>query len=195
MRAYGKWRFLTYNCLIMQFVAFSLCVTSHFVPKLRKTKDFFFTTFALPVGMLVVVSFWSIWYIAGREYIFPSALEPYYPPWLNHVTHTIIAPINIVELLAVRHQYPSSDKKSIASLTAYTVSYTSFLFYIRMQTGRWVYPFLNNMDPAPIGAFIAGTMIFAVLVYKSGKFVHDLVHGVKSTKNRLLNKNARQKKD
>lgn len=189
MRAYGRWRFLTYNCLIMQFVAFSLCLTSHFVPRLRKTRDFFFTTFAFPVGLFVVGCFWSIWFIAGREYIFPIALEPFYPPWLNHVTHTIIAPINLAELFFVRHQY-SSDKTSMTSLTAYMASYTTYLVVIRLQTGRWVYPFLNKMDNFSTGAFIVGMMVFSVLIYKSGKIVHDFVHNVKSAKAKFLKRNS-----
>lgn len=129
VRVFGRWRFLTYNCLVMQFVAYSLCFTAHFVPKLRKPKDYFFTTLAFPVGMLVVTSFWSIWFTLGREYIFPESLEPYYPPWLNHVTHTIIAPINLIELFYVKHNYPS-DRKAIVPLTGYTLSYISYLLYI-----------------------------------------------------------------
>lgn len=179
MRVYGKWRFLTYNCLVMQFVAYALCFGSHFDRRLKRPKDFFFTTFALPVGMLVVGSFWSIWFVAGREYIFPATLEPYYPPWLNHITHTIIAPINLIELLIVKHQY-STDRRAIVPLTAYIASYTSYLLYIRFQTGRFVYPFLNKMDAVPVGAFICGMAVFAVCFYKSGKLVHDFVHGIKS---------------
>lgn len=148
----------------------------------------------MPVGAIVVVSFWGIWYIAGREYIFPAILEPYYPPWLNHVTHTIILPVNIVELFAVKHQY-ASDRKAITSLVAYTSSYSTFLVYIRLQTGRWVYPFLNKMDPLPVGVFITSTIIVGVVVYKVAKIIHDLFHGVKSSKNRLHSKGSRQKKE
>lgn len=191
MRAYGRWRFLTYNCLIMQFVAYSLCLTSHFVPKLRKPRDFFFTTFAFPVGMLVVSSFWAIWFIAGREYIFPAALEAYYPPWLNHVTHTIIAPINLAELLLVRKQY-STDRRAVTALAGYTLSYTTFLLYIRFQTGRFVYPFLNKMDAVPVGAFISGMVVFVIIVYKSGQLLHDFVHGVAAVKNKLMGKGTKK---
>lgn len=185
MRVYGKWRFLTYNCLVMQFVAYSLFFTAHFVPKLRRPKDYFFTTFAFPVGMLVVSTFWLIWFVAGREYIFPIALEPYYPVWLNHVTHTIIAPINLTELLMIRHHY-SSDRKALIPLVGYISSYTTFLLYIRFQTGRFVYPFLNQLDAIPVGAFISGMAVFTIVYYKSGKLIHDFVHGLRGFKDRIL---------
>lgn len=187
MRAFGKWRFLTYNCLVMQFVAYSLCLTAHFVPKLRRPRDFFFTTFAFPIGMLVVSSFWTIWFVAGREYIFPIALEPYYPPWLNHVTHTIIAPINLAELLLVRHHY-TSDRRSLTPLVGYVLSYTSFLLYIRFQTGRFVYPFLNKMDAVPVGAFMTGMAVFTIIFYKSGKLLHDCMHGLKCLRDKTMDK-------
>lgn len=194
VRIYGRWRFLTYNCLIMQFAAYSLCLTSHFVPRLRKPRDFFFTTFALPIGMLVVSSFWAIWFIAGREYIFPVALEAYYPSWLNHITHTIIAPINIVELLANKKEF-STDRRSITALAGYTVSYTSFLLYIRWQTGRFVYPFLNHMDAFSVGAFITGMVVYAITMYKSGKFLHDAVHGIKKVKARITGSDGNEPSD
>lgn len=163
----------------MQFVAYSLCLTSHFIPRLRRSRDFVFTTFAFPIGMLVVTSFWAIWFVAGREYISPIALEPYYPPWLNHVTHTIIAPVNLVELISYRHHF-LKDSKAIKPLLGYMISYTSYLLYIRYQTGRFVYPFLNKMDAIPVGAFIVGMAVYTVIMYKSGKIISDVVHGMKS---------------
>lgn len=171
----------------MQFVAYSLCLASHLIPKLRRPRDYFFTSFAFPVGMVVVVSFWGVLHIAGREYIFPAALEAYYPPWLNHITHTVIAPINLLELVLVKHQY-SEDKQAIVPLVAYMASYTSFLLYIKLRTGRFVYPFLNEMDALPIGAFFIATGVFAVFCYKSGKLINDMIHGVKTVKNKLKGK-------
>lgn len=186
VRVYGRWRFLTYNCLILQFIAFSLCLTSHFVPKLRRPRDYVFTTLALPIGMVVVTTFWGVWVSLGREFIFPIDLEPYYPPWLNHITHTIIAPINLIELLAFRKQY-SSDKKAITTLTGYTCAYTTYLLYIKWQTGRFVYPFLNHFTPSGVGVFIVGLTVMVVAIYKTGKYLHDAAHGIKMVKRKLSN--------
>lgn len=140
--------------------------------------------------MLVVSTFWLIWFVAGREYIFPAALEQFYPSWLNHVTHTIIAPINLTELLMVRHHY-SSDRKALIPLISYIASYTSFLLYIRFQTGRFVYPFLNQLDAVPVGAFITSMAVFTIIFYKSGKLLHDFAHGLRAFKGKLLGNNAK----
>lgn len=175
----------------MQFVAFSLCFTAHFVPRLRKPRDFFFTTFAFPIGTLVVFSFWTIWMVAGREYILPVTMDAFYPPWLNHVTHTIIAPINLAELILVKHNY-SSDRRALTPLLGYILSYTTFILYIRFTTGRFVYPFLNKLDAVPVGAIIAGMAVFTVAVYKSGKLIHDFFHGIKAIKDRYSPKTPKK---
>uniref|UniRef100_A0A6G1SP14 Androgen-induced gene 1 protein n=1 Tax=Aceria tosichella TaxID=561515 RepID=A0A6G1SP14_9ACAR len=192
VRIYGRWRFLTYNCLILQFVAFSLCLTAHFVPKLRRPRDFVFTSLAFPIGIVVVTTFWGVWMSLGRAFIFPIELEPYYPPWLNHITHTIIAPINLIELLAFRKQY-SSDKKAIATLTGYTVAYTSYLMYIKWQTGRFVYPFLNHFTPVGVGVFIVGLTAMVIGLYKCGKYMHDAAHGNGVVRRKLSNGAAKKK--
>lgn len=184
VRVYGRWRFLTFNCLILQFIAFSLCLTAHFVPKLRRPRDFVFTTLAFPIGMVVVTTFWGVWIALGREFIFPVELEPYYPPWLNHITHTIIAPINLIEILAFKKQY-SSNKKAITTLATYTFAYTSYLLFIKYQTGRYVYPFLNRFPPAGTGVFIAGLTVMVIGIYKLGKVLHDSIHGVRPTRLKL----------
>lgn len=181
MRVFGKWRFLTYDCLIMQFAAYSLCLAAHYYPSLRRTRDYFFTSVAFPLGMTVVISFWSIWLIFGREDIFPQSIEQYYPPWLNHVTHTIIAPINLIQLISVRHNY-NTDRRALIPLAAIAGSYTSFLLYIRFRTGRFVYNFLNKLDAFGVGFFLAGTAVFLCAMYKTGKIIHDYAHGIKSSK-------------
>ena len=193
MRAYGKWRFLTYNCLMMQFVAYSLCFAAHFVPKLRRPRDYFFTTFAFPVGMVVVGSFWAIWFTLGREFIFPISVEPFYPPWLNHVTHTIIAPVNLIEVLTSRKQF--TERKSYLGLAGYSAFYATFILYIRYQTGRFVYPFLNNMDATSASMFIVGMVGSVMLFYKTGKFLHDLVYGSETVRSKQLSGKGSKKKN
>lgn len=190
IRVYGRWRFLTYQNLVIQFVAYSLCLATHLHPRFKKSRDFIFTTLAFPIGMSVVFTFWSIWFVAGRQYIFPVSLQEYYPSWLNHITHTIILPINLIELYIVNHVY-SPNKKSYMTLLGHLLSYSAFILYIRFETGRWVYPILNKLDGLPAGAVILASGLFALFCYKSGKIVHDMIHGtVKCVKEKIsTNKN------
>lgn len=155
---------------------------THFVPKLGKIKDFCFTTFAFPIGSLVVVSFWTIWFVAGREHIFPVNAEEFYPSWLNHVTHTVVLPLNLVEIILVKHKYSEKIKSSIISLVGFILTYTTFILYIRYQTGRFVYPFLNKMDPIAIGTFMIAMAVYTIGMYQCGKFLNNFVHISKKEK-------------
>lgn len=173
MEPYGQWRFLTYNDLVLQFVTYSVCLVTHFLPSVTRFRDFIFTTLAFPMGMLVVSSFWAVWFLAGRENILP--VESGCPDWLNHVVHTIMMPINLVQLMLVQHQF-SSDRLAVKSLLVYILAYASYLFYIRFRTGRYVYIFLNKMNGWAIATFIAILVGLALLIYWAGKLLHGLVH-------------------
>lgn len=176
VRIYGKWRFLTYQNLVIQFITYSLCMASHFSPRFRRSRDFVFTTLAFPLGMVVVGTFWSVWFVAGRQYIFPVALEEYYPSWLNHITHSVILPLNIIQMAVEKHQYAAS-KVSYMTLCGHMLSYTTFILFIRYQSGKHVYPILQKLDGIPAVGFMLSCGVFALFCYKSGKIIHDLIHG------------------
>lgn len=158
---------------MLQFVTYCVCLTTNFVPSLTKYRDFLFTSLALPVGTFVVAVFWAVWHIAGRENILP--VEAGCPDWLNHVSHTIMLPINFVQLYLVNHNY-LSDKFSILSLLAYLMTYNTYLLYIRIRSGRFVYKFMDKMSVAIIGVFIVCMFALTVIIYKAGRYLHGHVH-------------------
>lgn len=185
LRPYGKLRYLTYNCLLLQFAAYSLCLASHFVPRLRKFRDFFLTTLALPVSALVFIIFWGVWHFIGREQIFPVALEQFYPNWLNHITHTIILPINLFELYLVRHEY-SASSKSLPVLLGYMLTYATFLVYMKLQSGVFVYGFLNQLDFKGVTIVLASAAVIVSGFFFFGKALTKLFHGTTSSKSSKL---------
>ncbi|KAG9509292.1 Lachesin [Fragariocoptes setiger] len=145
MAILGKFKFLTYQNLLIQFATYGLILASHRIPRLRRPADYIFTVLAVPLGCSVVFSFWGIWLSVGRQYIFPVELDSIYPNWLNHVTHTMPVIVNTLEQILVYHQSPST-KGAMVGLTGYLVSYASILLYVRHETGFFVYPFLNHLD-------------------------------------------------
>lgn len=170
---YGHWRFLTYNNLVVQFLTYLALLLSHYVPAAVKWRNYLFTVLALPVGMFVVITFWSVWFIAGRENILP--VEANCPDWLNHICHTIILPINFIQLAVMKHNY-LPDKEALISLSGFLMLYNVYILYIRWQTGKFVYVFMNKMSGVLVGVFIVGMLIMALAFYKLGKFIHDYRH-------------------
>lgn len=179
LRDFGRWRFLTHNCMVLQFIVHLMALVARLrKPSWRfsKTRDFLFTTLAFPIGTVVVASFWAIWFLAGPKYISPASVEGLYPSWHNHVSHTIPMPINMLELFLERKLYPS-DWRALPSLVGTVLLYTTFLLYIRSSTGKFPYPFLNKMEPLQVAAFIAAMLATAVASYKLGQLLHDSLHG------------------
>lgn len=172
LRILGHFKFLTFQCLLIQLLNAILHVGAHFMSFLKKPRDFVFTSLAYPIGSIVVYSFWVVWHLLGRELIFPAALEEFYPSWLNHVTHTIIAPLNILMAILICHKYTTS-----LWTVLYLVFYTILLHYIKFKTGMFVYRYLEEMDEVARIVYFAGSGVLAYLIYKSGQLLTNVVHG------------------
>lgn len=174
LRVYGQLKFLTYQCLLIQLLSALLHVGAHFVRSLRGPRDLVFTALAYPVGSLVVYTFWAVWHLMGRELIFPVALSQFYPDWLNHATHTIVAPLNLLLCVLVHHKY---TRNGVLLTIAYSGAYTIFLHVIKYQTGMFVYKYLEGMSEPERMMYFAGTGAFAYALYKSGQMLTNAMHG------------------
>lgn len=182
LNVYGQLKFLTYQCLLIQILSTVLHILAHFVPPLRRLRDLVFTTLAYPVGSIVVYTFWAVWLLLGRELILPEKMDKFFPLWLNHSTHTIIAPINIALSVLLHHKY---TKKGVLVTLIYTGLYTAFLHLIKAQTGLFVYGYLNQFSETERAIYFASTGIFTYLMYKSGQLLTYAVHGDAATEKRV----------
>jgi len=178
----GKLKFLTYWDLLLQFTFFTLILFSHSLLKIKskslnKLIDVFFFSLVLPLSLIVAISFWGL-YAIDREIIFPVAIEKYYPNWLNHSTHTLVAILPFLELWLGKYKLPSK-RLCLTVLHAFMIAYLLLVLYLALVDDLWVYPFLNILNwPQRIGFFIVSTigncLFFFVGVgaskVKSGKF-------------------------
>lgn len=174
LNVYGQLKFLTYQCLWIQILSTTLHILAHFIRPLKGLRDLVFTTLAFPVGSLVVSTFWVVWIFMGRELILPSKMDPFYPPWLNHSTHSIILPINMIMSILLHHKY---TRNAFFVTLLYTGLYTAFLHVIKAQTGVFVYGYLNQFSETERAIYFAFTGLIAYLMYKLGQLLTYAVHG------------------
>lgn len=191
LHKYGHLKYLTYQCLLIQFFSAILHVLAHFLRFLEKPRDLVFTTLAYPVGSTVVYSFWAVWHLQGREFILPAEASKYYPDWLNHASHTVIVPINFLLLILVNHKYRES---AVLLTLLYTGCYTAWLHYIKFESGFYVYKYLESMDNNQRIAYFAATGIFTHILYKSGQFISNIFHGSDGAKSVSPSKKQTSKK-
>lgn len=173
LQPYGLRKYLTYNCLLMQFASSVLHLLTGIFPKLKKVRDIVFTTLAYPIGAFVVCKFWTIWWTQGREQIYPVAIETYYPVWLNHVTHTMVLPINIGQAYLTNHLY--MNRGSIITVL-FILAYTIYVLFIRFNCGAFVYPYLNRMGKVSLAIYTVSNAFLILVAYESGSFTTTTFH-------------------
>ncbi|KAM4730514.1 androgen-dependent TFPI-regulating protein isoform 2-T2 [Anableps anableps] len=126
----GPWKYLTFLNLLLQMTFFGLAAVNDFQPgkkaesALNRWKDLLFSVFAFPVGMFVVLLFWTI-FAYDRELVYPATIDAFFPPWINHAMHTFVLPVLLGEVLVQPHTYPQM-KRALAALFVVGLAYLSW---------------------------------------------------------------------
>ncbi|KAH8409614.1 hypothetical protein KR222_011185 [Zaprionus bogoriensis] len=179
----GKFKYLTFLDVIIQAVYHTLALlndllgdnTVTLAPKsrLRRLRDYFFATFAFPVAHNVCLSFWVI-YLWDRELIFPAALDVIFPSWLNHVVHTNVALLAIMDLFTCFRRYPSR-LAGITGNVAFMLLYIIWVHIVRYFSGQWVYPLLEVLPWPMRYVMLGGLVALSLVCYLLGEFVSDII--------------------
>jgi len=170
----GLFKYLTHINQWIQLIFFSIQLLTDITPclykaKLQKISSFLFTVFAFPGSTLVASVFWGI-YAVDRKYIYPEVFDKFVPSYLNHFWHTTILLWVLCEMYLVRHEFPTTSKAAVAIFLGSSL-YVSWLFYIFVSTGWWVYPFMKYLPPAVLSVFFAVCIFFLLGLYLLGKFI------------------------
>ncbi|PWA25946.1 hypothetical protein CCH79_00001314 [Gambusia affinis] len=183
----GPWKYLTFLNLVstissdhcgeyviqlLQMTFFSLAAVNDLQPgkkaesTLNRWKDFLFSVFAFPVGTFVVVLFWTI-FAYDRELVYPATIDAFLPPWINHAMHTLVLPVLLGEVLVQPHTYPQT-RRALAALSVVGLAYLSWILWIYLMVGVWVYPLLGHFSTAGLLGFFFFNMAVVSLLYLLG---------------------------
>ncbi len=147
----GQWKYLTYINMWIQLVYFSLCIVNNLFGSqataknsasgLQRARDFVFATVAFPIGQFVGLMFWTL-YAIDRDLVFPVILDKFFPPYVNHLMHTTVIPLGLVEMAIMYHIYPPR-KCGIATSMMFCFAYLAWIMVVAVYGGIWVYPILK----------------------------------------------------
>lgn len=173
----GCWKFLTYWNLVVQFLFFLLSFIIDFMKasssnyhKFTKVRDKFFASIAMPYGLFVVAVFWIL-YSIDRELIFPKVLDGIFPVWLNHVSHTAILPVLLMESYILKHRHPR--KKDGMTITAvFGLIYAFWVLYLALVKEIWPYPILYILNWGQRFIFFGFTVGLTMLMYLIGEKIN-----------------------
>ena len=173
----GVWKYLTFLNMLLQCIFFSIALLSNYTKRLTKVRDIMFASAAFPMGLFVGVIFWSLWAV-DRELVFPVKLDEYIPPLVNHLMHTTVIPLQLGQLLLVKHKYP-------ARVIGYTITATLCMAYlawvniIYFYGGFWVYPVFSVLTPVQRVAFMVVCSGLGGLLYLGGELLNKIIWGKK----------------
>ncbi len=177
----GRFKFLTHINQWFQLcffgVQFLTDLLANSIAKriLQKVCDVFFTTVAAPTSFFVAVTFWSI-YAYDRSLVYPERFDLFVPAYMNHFWHTTIAAWVLFETIICFHHYPSTGTAACINF-AVNAGYLSWIVWIFVKTGFWVYPILKVLPLPFLTLFCGGSMFFSLVLYLVGKLVADLRWG------------------
>ncbi|XP_034754734.1 androgen-dependent TFPI-regulating protein [Etheostoma cragini] len=168
----GPWKYLTFLNLLLQMSFFGLAALNDLQPweksksALNRCKDLLFSVFAFPVGMFVVLLFWTL-FAYDRELVYPATIDTFFPPWINHAMHTFVLPILLGEVLVQPHIYPQT-KHALAALGGVGLAYLFWIIWVYLSVGIWVYPLLGHFSTAGLMGFFFFNMSVVTLVFVIG---------------------------
>ncbi|CAI9581557.1 unnamed protein product, partial [Staurois parvus] len=146
-------------------------------------RDLLFSVLAFPASTFVFLSFWAL-YTYDRQLVYPEGLDKVIPLWLNHAVHTAVFPIAVLEIVTSPHHYPPK-RKGLTLLGICSVAYLSWVLWIYIADGNWVYPFLGLLNPFGFILFLLSSNILAALVYIAGDTLNYLIWGKFKNKREL----------
>ncbi|XP_037927330.1 androgen-induced gene 1 protein isoform X2 [Teleopsis dalmanni] len=175
----GKFKYLTFLDILQAIYHFLALVNDMFgtnavnpepMPILRKIKDYMFAAWAFPVAHNVSITFWII-YAYDRELIFPAELDAIFPAWLNHIVHTNVSMLAILDVFTCFRQYPSRFA-GISGTVIFMLLYIIWMHIVRFFSGEWVYPLLEVIN-WPMRIILLSSMVgFSVLCYLFGEYLN-----------------------
>merc|ERR1712080_693844 len=128
---------------------------------------------AFPIGMFVGIIFWSLWHV-DRELVLPERYDPFFPAWLNPCMHSVVIPLQMLEMFLLHHTYPS--RSFGGSLTAiFCLTYLVWLNVVLYVGGFWVYPVFEVL---PVGwriVFMITCSFMGLGLYVAGEILNNII--------------------
>lgn len=121
--------------------------------------------------MFVGITFWALYFV-DRELVFPRALDPYFPVWLNHIMHTNIMIFIVIEMLTSFRKYPKRNV-GFMIIGTWMIVYLIWIHIIHSYSGMWVYPVLDVLNLPLRWVFFAGLLGLSLAFYLLGERVNN----------------------
>ena len=168
----GSAKFLTVINLSIQTIYFFLSLLAHLTRhmRLRKLCEFLFASVVFPLGSLITAEFWSI-YAIDRELIYPKIMDSYIPNLMNHICHTFIFLLIVLDMAVVPHFRALGLLAETLMVVLTVTGYTGLMLWIRFYAGFWVYPLMNYLSHLQLIIFLLFSFGVYYVIQRGGVFI------------------------
>ena len=155
----------------LQFLLDLLPSRSTFKHKAQSYLSFTFATVIFPLAWYVATTFWAV-YFYDSNLIYKEVSRI-----INHLSHTAIVLWVVLEVLLQNHNFPNLSVVVVPIFTC-CLMYISWVEWIHVRTGSWVYPIFNTLPSRFYFILLYGFSIFlCFLLYLIGKTLSSLFWG------------------
>lgn len=137
-------------------------------------RDYFFTSLAYPASTAVVSMFWMICIAFGPDLLVPKVVKVFMPDWVNHSLHTVPLIINLSLMSLVPHKWLKNGHLVPAG---YMVFYIGVLYICKFTTGKFPYPFLDDMSDGIKIVYFLVKAAYLMGLYFANRYLSQLLHG------------------
>uniref|UniRef100_A0A8C4SQB9 Androgen dependent TFPI regulating protein n=1 Tax=Erpetoichthys calabaricus TaxID=27687 RepID=A0A8C4SQB9_ERPCA len=176
----GLWKYLTF----LNLVSYAFASYGHLLIKEKDKGDRLRNSYFILLFQFVVTIFWMI-FLYDRELVYTKEMDRIIPSWLNHSLHTIVLPFLLIEIFLQPHVYPER-KHGMALLGLCSAGYLSWVVWIYITVGAWVYPLLGKLSPLALAVFFAVSTGLAFSLYVLGEVLNAYTWGKKRKKTKCI---------
>lgn len=110
---------------------------------------------------------------------FKTILDAFFPRWLDLALHTNVSIFILLEMIFAHHRYPQR-KTAVRGLTLFMLGYLIWLYYIYINTGKWVYGIIGVFSAPQRIIFFVSSGLVTLALYLIGELMNKLLSGSKT---------------
>jgi len=192
----GKWKYLTIWNLVLQLVYHVVALINDLVGSselnrnrqtfLQKLRDAYYASLVFPTGMFVCTVFWGMYCVDEKLILLPID----FPPWLNHVMHTVPVISILTDSIMFPHSYQKTEL-TLGALLCGMVAYVAWIVWIHQITNVWPYPVLSILGTTGRASFISAAGVVMLMFYFLGEALNQWRWGAEIAANQKGKKKSK----
>lgn len=158
---------------------------------LDRIRGFIFSALVLPCTAVVAFFFWTIYFV-NPNLVIPEGIEEISPYWMNHVIHTNILFLPIIEL-SLQKLYVPSTRTALIGVTVFAAIYNVMFLLSYFETEKWMYDLYEYLSWPQRLVLMGSKILLGVAVCQLGLSAQNMkaktsdINNTKHNKKRVAN--------